>query len=340
MMRANFLPPGLMVAVVVFFSCLSGCGGSDSGNGKETATQAAAIDAASVTEEMEFIAAAVPGCEIAEAPELVAGVMGWRPLEPFSGPLAGVFAALNAACDQSMVSLTALALGSMEIHGDCGGMLSIDTDYADGVATFTLDFNAFCLPDAVSGAVALTGRLMARQVGAAGGIAATEYRADTVGLLTVETRDETLSVDLDHFVYTLGIPGMAPGTGTVEKPDRIRLNRLTVNFETRKRTITLTDLSAVSHASGDDAAVEVSRGRLWLSGKGYVDMVTRRPVIVNGDGDILSGAMDFAGADGAILTVEAGQEAGTFLFAINNAPMDQCMDCTKVDLGDIPLPLL
>jgi len=84
----------------------------------------------------------------------------------------------------------------------------------------------------------------------------------------------------------------------------------------------------------------MSSGRFSLGDKGYVDVSTSQPLVMDSDGDMVSGAVDVAGANGNVVTVIIGDESGKFILEINGEPMDMCMDCSGFGLDDIPLPLL
>ncbi len=57
------------------------------------------------------------------------------------------------------------------------------------------------------------------------------------------------------------------------------------------------------------------------------------------DGDMVSGAVNFTGANGNTATVIVGNETGKFILEINGEPMDKCMDCSDFGLNKIPLSL-
>ena len=349
MFRSNNFKLCLILVLALFPLVLAGCGGgggggSDNNDNNGTATKAAVIDEASVTEEMKFVEESVPGCQMVEVTEIAAGIMGSRlPLDS-SGALVRLFATLTAARNRTVDYLTSINLGPMEIQGDCGGTMTIGTSHSNGTTTFTLVFKDFCVSDDTMSPpleTKINGKLIARQVGtpSAAGLVISQYTAETDGKLTVETGKEKVSMALDNFTYTLGVPGVKPGVPTITNPDRIALDQLTVNFETQKRLMTLTDLQAATYEDGDNKVAEMSSGRFSLGDKGYVDVSTRQPVVINSDGDIVSGAVDFTGANGNVATVIAGDEAGKFIIEINGKPMDQCMDCSDLGLDDIPLPL-
>ncbi|RJP87709.1 MAG: hypothetical protein C4518_11750 [Desulfobacteraceae bacterium] len=334
----------VLLLIPLFFAGCGGGGGSDNSDNSGSVTQAAVIDEASVTDEMKFIEESVPGCQVVEATEIVAGVMGWQPLRDPSGALARLFATLTAARNQTVDYLISIDLAPMEIQGDCGGSLTIGSSHLNGVTTFTLVFEDFCASDDTLSPPVQTkinGKLIARQVGtpSAGGPIISRYTAETDGKLTIASGTEKVSLTLDDFIYTLGAPGIEPGIPTQTSPDQVAMDQLVINFETRKRVMSLTNLRATSYESGDNTVLEMTSGRLSLGGKGYVDMSTSQPLVSSSDGDIVSGAVDFAGANGNVATVIAGDETGKFNVEINGEPMDQCMDCSGLGLDDIPLPL-
>lgn len=347
MFRSNILKFCLLLFLSVFPLFYLGCGGgSGGGNDSDgTATQAAVVDEASVTEEMRFVEASIPGCKIVETAEMAAGVMGWRSAGESSGALAGLFATLNAARNQSSDYLTSIAIGPIEIKGDCGGTLTLSSAYSRGSTTYTLIFKDFCSPEDIASPpeeIKINGKLIVTEIGtpSTAGVIILKYMAETDGKLTVTAGGEKVSLTLDNFIYTMGLPGVEPGMPTIKNPDRIALDQAAVNFETQKRMMILTDLRATSYESGNDKIAELASARFAISDKGYVDMFTSQPLVMNSDGDMVSGALDFTGAKGNTATVAIGDESGKFIVKINGEPMDQCMDCSDMDLdGIISLPL-
>ncbi len=348
MFRSNFFKPYLILILAFFPLFFAGCGGgggSDDDDSNGTASQAAVIDEASVTEEMEFIEESVPGCQMVEATEIAAGIMGSQLPPDSSGALVGLFATLAAARNRTVDYLTSINIAPMEIQGGCGGTMTISSSHSNGTTTFTLVFKDFCSSDDTMNPpveTKINGKLIAKQIGtpSAAGPIISKYTAETDGKLTVEAGAEKVSLTLDNFIYTLGSPGVTPGAPTLTSPDQVAMDQLTINFETQKRVMTLTDLRATSYEDGDNKVAEMSSGRFSLGDKGYVDVKTSQPLVMNSDRDMVSGAVDFTGANGNVVTVIVGEETGKFILEINGEPMDMCMDCAGLGLDEIPLPLL
>ena len=347
MFRSNLFKSCLILILAFFPLFFTGCGGggSDDDDNNGTATQAAVIDEASVTEEMEFMEESIPGCRMVEATEIAAGIMG-SPLPPdSSGALVGLFATLTAARNRTLDYLTAISIAPMEIEGSCGGTMTISSSHSNGTTTFTLVFTDFCSSDDTANPpveMTINGKLIAKQIGTPSGAGPiiSQYTAETDGKLTVEVGAETVSLTLENFIYTLGSPGVTPGAPTLTNPDQVAMDQLTINFETQKRVMTLTDLRAASYEEGDNKVAELSSGRFSLGDKGYVDVKTSQPLVMDSNGDMVSGAVDFAGANGNVVTVIIGEETGKFTLEINGEPMDMCMDCSGLGLDGIPVPFL
>ncbi len=329
----------ILFSPLFFIGCGGGGGGDDDGG---TASTAAVVDEASVNKGMEWVEESIPGCQIVEASQIAAGILGLRKNFDQSSALIGLFATLAAAKKQAPDYLTSIELAPIEIQGDCGGTLTVGSAHSNGVTTYTLVFKNYCLADETTsppGETKINGKLIAKEIGTPGdsGPVISKYTAATDGKLTVATGVDRISVMLVNFTYKLGVPGVEPGTPTQAHPDQVTLDQLSVNFETQKRLMTLSNLSAMSYESGDNSVAELASGRFSISDRGYVDVSTSQPVVMNSDGDLISGSVDFAGAEGNVVTVSAGSETGSFSVELNGEPMDAGMDCSSIALDNIPL---
>jgi hypothetical protein len=345
MIRSNFSKLCLILVLALtplFFMGCGGGGGSDDSDNGGGATNAAVVDETSVNKSMVFVEETIPGCQMVEATEIAAGVMGSRTISNQSGALVSLFNTLAAARNQTTENLTSIAIEPQIIEGDCGGTMTITSAHLDGVTTVTLLCNNFCSPDETTdppGEIKINGKLIVKEVGTPSdlGPVISKYTAATEGELTVVTDADQVSLTLNNFAYTFGSPGVEPGVPTQSNPDQVTMGQLTVNFVTQNRVITIANLNATSYESGDNDVIAMSSGRFSISDKGYVDVSTSQPLIMNSDGDLVSGEVVFEGANDNVVTVTSGGESGTFSLKLNGEPMDKGMDCSAIGLDDIPL---
>lgn len=341
--------PGFMryVMALLLLVChfwVAGCGGNDDGDDREQTgpdDQAAVITDAAVTAEMQWVASVVPGCEV-EMTDIIAGWMREGPVDAPAGALSGLVAVLAASKSRLNVYVPAIALMPLEVEGDCGGRLAVSSTPSGEETTWVLKFQDFCIPMETGGqpeALTLSGRIRVRRMQAPGspGVLTTGYGADTDGPLTVSDGRETVSLSLNNFTYTLGVPGTSIGAADADHPDVIILERLAAAFASNQREWMLAGLKAFAHASGEDILGDIVSGRLHLGGRGYVEIITRRPLALN-NRKLVSGTLEMKGAKGDRVSLTIGDDPGEFLPAINGEPLDHCMVCKGFDFLGMELP--
>lgn len=333
---------GAATAVFVFvLTLLISCGGGGGGDGTSTGggtgggggtTQQAKLDDAAVNDALNTIDTTMPGCKAVDVAQGTAKAMAAKTLLNDTSLVYRLYSRLASlrASGDGPVSMTNKA---QTINGNCGGTISYDSVHASGITTYTIVMTDFCSEDTTVTPPEQTktnGKLIAREVGtpSPSGPVISQWTVTTDGKLTVEAKGETTSLTLGQFTYDYGTPGVDPGVPTQSKPDRMRIDSLVINYESQGRTNSITNLDASFYEDGNNTVLDINSCRLTTDSHGYVDISTSQPIVMNEDGDPVSGSIDFTGASGDVLSVSPTGQDGVFEMSLNGQPLDKAIDCS------------
>ena len=333
-MSTNKTPSSLMVlgtsamvagAVVLASSC-GGGGGSDAPD-----ATAATIDTAAVTSAINDFDGLVGICRQAtgalriERKFAVAQV-----LRSAMGP---------AARSAPPFTKTRLALGSTppaDQLGDCGGRYGYrDYSHVNGVTTATLAFENYCERDSSTGERQLVNGAIAfvnTATPTASGPISTQLVADTSAPVTVIVQtstgapvsSETLS--FTGFKTVVGVPG---GTPTAANPNVMTLADMTVKNNDTGKTYRESNYLLREYETPAGNTEMTFSGRGYRSSGSYFDIASTQPVVMDADGDVVSGVFTFTGANGsnAVATLVPGSTMQATL-TVNGAPVTAVPVCT------------
>lgn len=311
-------------AVVLASSC--GGGGSDAPD--ETA---ATIDTAGVTSAINDFGGIVGICRQATgALRIERKLAVAQALRSAMGP---------AARSAPPFTKTRLALSSTppaDQLGDCGGRLGYrDYSHVDGVTTAKLAFENYCGLDSSSGERQMVNGAIAfvnTATPTASGPITTQLVADTSTPLTVLVQtstgapvsSETLS--FTGFKTVVGVPG---GTPTAANPNVMSLADMTVKNNTTGKTYRESNYLLRQYETPAGNTEMSFSGRGYRSNGSYFEIASTQPVVLDADGDTVSGVFTFTGASGstAVATLVPGSTMQATL-TVNGAPVTSVPVCT------------
>lgn len=312
-------------AVVLASSC-GGGGGSDAPD--ETA---ATIDTAGVTSAINDFGGIVGICRQATgALRIDRKLAVAQALRSAMGP---------AARSAPPFTKTRLALSSTppaDQLGDCGGRLGYrDYSHVNGVTTAKLAFENYCELDSSSGERQMVNGAIAfvnTATPTASGPITTQLVADTSTPLTVLVQtstgapvsSETLS--FTGFKTVVGVPG---GTPTAANPNVMSLADMTVKNNTTGKTYRESNYLLRQYETPAGNTEMTFSGRGYRSNGSYFEIASTQPVVLDADGDTVSGVFTFTGANGstAVATLVPGSTMQATL-TVNGAPVTSVPVCT------------
>ncbi|MBE0549445.1 MAG: hypothetical protein IH627_17690 [Rubrivivax sp.] len=313
-------------AVALASSCGGGGGGSD-----EPQASAATIDTAGVTSAINDFGGIVGICkEATGAMRIERKLAVAQALRGAMGP---------GARSAPPFTKTRLALGSTppaDQLGDCGGRFGYrDYSHVNGVTTATLSFDNYCSLDSstgerqsVDGAIAFVNTATPT----ASGPITTQLVADASRPLTVAVQSSTgasvssQTLNFTGFKTVVGVPG---GTPTAASPNVMSLTDLTVKNNTTGKTYRESNYLLKQHETPAGNTEMTFSGRGYRSNGSYFEIATTQPVVLNADGDTVSGVFTFTGANGsnAVATLVPGSTMQATL-TVNGVPVTSVPVCT------------
>ena len=315
-----------------FLGCSSG-GGDDGGGGGGGGTSAPAqLSATAVQDSMVWVSDSVPGCKVSSGGAAAASVASAQQGIEGASVVHQVLSVIAEAKKAGGGSLAPMAV--QEFAGDCGGTLNISDVHASGITTYTYAFNNFCSKDNSVSPPAeskVHGTLTAREIGTptANGPFVTRMEA-TTDQLQLTAKGETTVLSMNKATVTYGVPAnWGPGDATASNPDMVEIDQATVRFESQNRTHSITNLNASTYESGDNSVLNISSGTYTTTNHGYLNLATGQPIVVNGNGDWISGSLSLAGADGNTVVVTPSTSANSVVnVALNGTQLGASLDCS------------
>lgn len=309
----------------------SSCGGGGDGGSSTPEAKAATIDSAGITSAINDFGGIVGICRQATGalsgqrklalPRVLRSAMG--PVVKSARPLT-----------KSRLALTGTPPADQ--LGDCGGRLGYrDYSHVNGVTTAKLAFENYCESDSSTGERQLINGTIAfvnTATPTASGPITTQLVADTAAPLTIveqtsagaQVSSQTLS--FTGFKMAVGVPG---GTPTSAKPNVMSLTDLTVKNNTTGKTYRQSNYQLTQYETSAGDTEMTFSGRGYRSDGSYFEMVSTRPMVMDADGDVVSGVMTFTGANNtsAVATMVPGSTLQATL-TVNGSPVTSVPVCT------------
>ena len=318
-----------------FLGCNGGGDEEDDGgsgqNGGNT-TGAAQINATAVQDSMVWVSDSVPGCKLNTGAARAASVAAAQEGIEGAGVVRQVMSVIAEAKKAGGASLAPMAV--QEFAGNCGGTLNLSDVHANGVTTYTYTFNNFCsVDDSVSPPEQskVNGTMTAREIGtpSANGPIVSSMEA-SANQLTLIAKGETTELTMNKATLTYGVPAAwDPGDATATNPDRVRIDQATVRFVNQNRTHKIANFSASTYESGGDNVLNISSGTYTTTTHGYLNLTTGQPIIMNENGDWVSGSLNLVGSDGNTVVVTPSSSAnGVMNVALNGTALGASLDCS------------
>jgi hypothetical protein len=218
--------------------------------------------------------------------------------------------------------------------GDCGGRVTYPVySHAGGVTSGTLAFENYCTLDQQTGERSiLDGRItfVNRGTPSPTGPITNSVEANSTDGISAVTRSSTgatLSsqrVSFRNYRYVVGVPGGSP---TPANPNRVTLAESSVTDLLAGKTYRQTDITMTAFRTTGGEQVSLS-GRGYRSNGEYFTLSTTAPLLLNAQGDFVSGQLTFTGARNttAVLTIVPGPRLQATL-TVNGAPVTNLPAC-------------
>ncbi len=324
MKRSRMLSSCMVLFVFFAIISLAACdSGSDGGGGG--GSRAADLNEQTLDTSMKWVDDNIAGCELQDASALVLSVPRMKSTAKENNPAFQLLADVLLGRSTGGVRGLAYIPPSMSgrIEGECGGSFTIEEDHANGNSDIRIAFSDYCSEDAGEQSF-IDGTLDVAIKGEPGptGPEVSSIAASTRGALTVATPDETVSLELDDFRLTGN-----DTSGTVS------IDRITISLENEGVTHTMSNVSADMYEdSAGNSVLDMHSGRYNAGDEGYVDITTPTPLTIDDDGELVSGEINFEGAEGNTVALTPSRD-GIFDVTLNGQPVDQRMDCSEISLG-------
>lgn len=324
MKRSRLLSSCMVLFVFFAIISLAACDSSSDGGGGGS-KKAADLNEQSLDRSMKWVDDNIAGCEVQGASNLILSVP--RMKSPAKEENIAFQLVADVLLGRSTGGVRGLAYippsMSEPIEGDCGGTLTIDEDHANGNSDIRIAFSNYCSGDAGEQST-IDGTLNVAIKGEPGptGPEVSSIAASTKGALTVVTPEETVSIELDDFRLT--------GDDT---SGTVNIDRITISLENEGVTHSMSNVSADMYEdSAGNSVLDMHSGRYNAGDEGYVEISTPTPLTIDDDGELVSGEINFEGAEGNTVALTPSRD-GIFDVTLNGEPVDQRMDCSEVSLG-------
>ena len=323
--RSRFLTCCMVLFVFPAMISLAACDSSSDGGGGSSSSSKAELNEDTLDTSMKWVDDNIAGCELQEASALVLSVPRMKATAKKENMAFQLVAdVLLGRSTGGVRAMDYLPPMSGPIEGDCGGSLTIDEDHANGNSDISITFSNFCTEDAGE-QTRVDGTLTASIKGepTPTGPEISSVAASTRGPLTVATPEDTVSIELDNFSLT----------GDADGPESLNIDKISVSSESEGVTHTMSNVSAdMSENRIGNTELDIHSGRYNAGEEGYVDISTPTPLTIDDDGELVSGVINFEGADGNTVAVTPSSD-GIFDVYLNEERVDQRMDCTDISLG-------
>ena len=313
---------GCLVAAAV----LSGCGGGGGGGG--SGGKLATVDQAWAQKAVADVADRVPGCE---------------------GDQARAASALRSGISQlsELVKIVSIqpndeemrqkrVLKNYQISGQCGGVVHVDSEHANGNTDYSLDFQQYCV-DAEGGPSRLQGEIESTEVGnpTNSGPRISEVRTSVPGLEVAYGSDTTV-ITVDGYKTQFGVPATwSPGVPTESSPDKTTVKRVKIGYKSQGTTDEISNLSLERWGNSASASVEVKAGRYTIGETNEqleLGTAAGEPMQVNIDSTTwVGGALELRGADDTVMEVRPSGTRGQYVATVNGEPASDDLDCQGAD---------
>jgi len=324
MKRFRLLSYFMVLFALLAMLSLTACDSdSDSSGNSGDSSNAAQLNDETLDKSMKWVDDTVPGCKLEGASALILSVPRMKSVE--KQPNIAFQLVADVLLGRSSGSIRGLAyLDGMSgsIEGDCGGSLTIDEEHANGDSDISIVFSSFCTEEAGEQTVT-NGTLNASIKGDPGpdGPEFSSISASTPGALTVASPEETVTLELDNFSVS------ADDTSA-----SLTIDEITIGLEKEGVTHSMSDVSAdMDEDSAGNSTLHIYSGRYNAGEEGYVDISTPTPLAIDDDGALVSGEINFEGAEGNTVALTPSSD-GIFDVTLNGEPVDQRMDCSEISL--------
>jgi hypothetical protein len=309
----------------------SSCGGSDGDGGSSTPeATAATIDSAGVTSAINDFGGIVGICK-----QATGALSGERKLALPQALRRAMGPVVRSARPLTKSRLALTSTPPADELGDCGGRMGYrDYSHANGVTTAKLAFENYCESDSSTGERQVINGTIAfvnTATPTASGPITTQLVADTTTPLSIveqtsagaQVSSQTLS--FTGFKMVVGVPG---GTPTSAKPNVMSLTDLTAKNNTTGKTYRQSNYQLTQYETPAGNTEMTFSGRGYRSDGSYFDIVSTKPIVMDADGDVVSGIMTFTGANNtsAVATMVPGSTMQATL-TVNGAPVTSVPDC-------------